>query len=423
MRALVTGAGGWIGSKLVEEIRNNQEIDIEFFIAVDRVGVPPAFIDGPYERWIEANLDEVDWEWWTNIINDYGVDTIYYLESFENDNLCVPDEPSLLYLNRYQLSDFHFLDFLGRYMTPTEDDILNVVYLSTDKVYTSHKFPTENEDLIVKVHSLDAEVCIDTQKNFYAYSVQKILTETKLKLVNTINLRIIRPFGLIDKDRNENCPLIAMILDALDDHTLFLHNNGDQGIAFTHLHDFILFLTHKNLFDKKIQDKLSSKVINFCNVANYLTVYQLADKIINKTESLSIIKNYSGYNAFECLMATPQIRNVNMIHKPAITIEEILEEIIFKYNPLTDIEPLILNDLYIIDSTVTLSGTADPNGVVFIIYGNGDTAATEVAADGTWTMSRETWVEDEHLYPIGIFASTDTGIQYQSLTVLNDNIP
>ena len=291
--------------------------------------------------------------------------------------------------------------------------------MSTDKIYYHDTFPTETADIVLHTATFSPMACDEIRPYFYNYSVQKAMTEIKLQQFNNIHLRIIRPFGLINFQRNDNCPLFDTVSRALDNQPIFIYKDGRQGVAYTHLNDLIAFLVHPDLFNP--EKELTSAVINFCRTQNYVNVKQLVEKIKNKTDSVSLINYNGGFNQFDCIMQTPQVRNMNTIYQPIIPIEMILEEIIFVMDPLLGVQPLIVTESVLTGVHLTLTGTADPNGSVLVYLGTGEATTIDVDASGNWTTYIE--VLASYIYPMGLYALTEDNRQYMSLILTHDITP
>ena len=111
-----------------------------------------------------------------------------------------------------------------------------------------------------------------------------------------------------------------MVQDILVRRDVELFEDGSYGVAISHVDDLVEFMASPKLFDPVVKEKLTSNIINFSRVWNYLTVTQLAKKISNKMNIPVNIVYDSGYNTFASVMQTPQIRNMLQIMKPRKTI-------------------------------------------------------------------------------------------------------
>lgn len=418
MRILITGAGGYIGRPTLEEFLSQlgaDGSDVEYIIAVDRVGVTPnpGIINRPNTEWVSVNLDEVSAEWWNNLVIGNNIDRIYYIETYENTNTCAPQFAEA---NQYQLSDFYFISFLqSRLITEVTPDI-EVVYLSTDKIYYGDDFPNENHDILLKVMVEDSEpvpFLREDRRYFYSYAAQKAQTEVKLQNLDGVNLRIIRPFAITGPGISQKCPIPPIITDALTNQDIQIHLGGSQGVAFTHVNDLVTLFIHPNLFNPDIEKELSTNIINFCRVQNYLSVRQLVEKIINKTESTSSLILVSGINVFSEVMQTPQIRNMFKIYQPQIPIEMILDEMIYNLNPENHYIDISVSESIVSDIDITMSGEAEPNSTLVIWFANGEVANCDVDKDGDWNVKYE-FVYPIDIYPIEIIATSVDGIQFDS---------
>jgi nucleoside-diphosphate-sugar epimerase len=422
MRAIVTGAAGWIGEKFQEYLRANPDIDLEFLIAIDGADEPPGFGNSiPEYQWLTVDLDGVNWEWWLNLVEGNNIDTVFFIETYENDNLCEPGEPDYAHNRRYQLVDLHFVDYLNHRMTTEPEDYLKVMYLSTDKVFLNDPFPNETHELKFQPVHDPVEGLMEDKGYFYSYAAIKLNTELNLLQNPSIEVRIIRPFALTDKDRNHNCPVFKMVNDILIRRDVELFEDGSYGVAITHLDDLIEFMASPKLFDPLVKEKLTSRIINFSRVWNYLTVTQMAKKISNKMNIPANLVYDSGFNSFASVMQTPQIRNMMQIMKPRKTIEMILEEIIYELNPVNHYAPFVVDEPVISDPQIMLSGTVEPVSSIAVFFGNGDSFIIDADGSGNWSGTKETFTS--FLYPIELYATTIDGIQYASTVINGTNQP
>ncbi len=407
-RILITGAGGYIGGPVLEQFVNQLNVggfDIEYIVAVDRTEVTPNpdVITSLNAKWISINLDEVNTAWWESTIVDNNITSIYYLESIENSNLCSVDN---LFINRMELSDFYFIDFLEKRIKIGTD--IKLLYISTDKIYYLDTFPNEIHDIVLKTSKKE-------QQYFYNYVAIKALTETKLKYIDDVDSRIIRPFSITGPGRNEECPLSKYINRALINQDIQVYESGQQGVAFTHVNDLVTMLIHPNLFDSDVKQDLTTNVINFCRVQNYLSVRQLTEKIINKTEATSKITEDNPVNEFVEVQHTPQIRNMVRVYQPTIPIEILLDDMIYELNPINHYVDLVVFSVNLdeIMGTIRLVGSAEPDSAITVLFGNGEAVSDDVTNNGNFDINY-TFEYPIDVYPIEIKVTTNDYIQYAS---------
>ncbi len=430
-RILITGAAGYIGSPVLDQMLNHLNAsDLEYILAIDRVGVPASFSGIPNAEWLSVNLDEVDASWWETTVNDKAINTIYYLESIENINLCSTNN---LVNETLQLSDFYFASFLENRTTTPADPILKVVYISTDRIYYEDDFPNEIHDITLRSAGSQSELTVsdsnfskEKRGYFYSYVAAKALTEIKLQQLTTletdakaaIDLRIIRPFAITGPTRNQECPIATTIKIAQTNQDIPLYETGSQGVAFTHVNDLVTLLVHENLFDPDVKLELTSSIINFCRVQNYLSVRQLSEKIINKTESSSKLVENIPVNIFSEIQSTPQIRNLVRIYQPVIPIEIILEESIYELDPVTHYADFIVNDPVTTDVGITITGSAEPDSSIVIWFGNGEVVNGPVDSSGNFDI-QYTFEYPIDIYPIELNVTTKEYIQYATKIIKN----
>jgi nucleoside-diphosphate-sugar epimerase len=421
MTIMIVGAGGIIGKPLTEYFLSVLGVEVDYLIAVDREGVTPVFTPSSNAEWIEKNLEEATGNWWADNVTAKEVDRIYYLECFENKNIYSPyweDVDTLI------LTDFYFLKFLHERDTTSKE--LTLAYISTDKIYYGDEFPDERSDIKLQSYLTDQRVLNPyddpNRRPYYSYAAFKAHSEISLQIFNELdNLRllIIRPFSLVHQKCGDDHPIVNYVQKAIDDNTFHLFEEGRQGVAFTHVNDLVRFLRNGYLFNPQYTSKLESPIINFCRAWNYLSVRQLTEKIINKTESSSTILDDNPLNDFAEVMKTPQIRNMVAIYRPIIPIETILEEIIYEQDPTNHYMPLVANDPVITGDNVTMAGTVHPLSVVVVDFGNGDTWTIDSTDQGDWSMMQVTaW---SYMYPIIIKATTQDRIQYATVVIEDPN--
>ncbi len=423
MRILITGAGGYVSSGVLTQLLNElnvEESEVDYIMATDREGVPPNddVVADPNAEWISADLDKVGSVWWDEVITTNQIDLIYYMESVENINLC---DTSNIVNNMLQISDFYFINFLeNRVIIETTPDI-KVVYISTDKIYYGDDFPNETHDIVLKSGDSSLE---RSQVYFYSYVALKALAEVRLKSIPKIDLRIIRPFGITGPGRNESCPISVNINLALTNSEIQMYGDGSQGVAFTHINDLVTLLVHPNLFNPDIKANLNTNVINFCRVQNYLSVLQLNNKIINKTESNSNLTKDNEYNIFNKVQDTPQIRNMVRIYQPQIPIDLVLEDMIYELDPINSYVDLVVDSVTLDETTgsINIIGAAEPLSGITFWFGNGEVYNNEVKVDGTFDITY-TFEYAIDVYPIEIRVTTKDLIQYATEIIITEEIP
>jgi nucleoside-diphosphate-sugar epimerase len=406
MRVLVTGAGGFIGSNLVRELINNP--NFEFILGVDRMGVPsiPELVQSQKGEWLSINLDEVDEDWWATTVSMRNLDAVFYIESLENLNMYQADFATI---NMFEKSDMIFTSWLyGRPLVSTAVD-LKVVYLSTDKVYYGDTFPNEYHK--VSINTFDEPTLNET------YAGAKALTESKLAQCPKLDLRIVRSFSIAGPGQTTDAPIPQIIQKALNNEDIIIYNNGIEGVAFTHVKDLTRFLQNANLFDPEVKASLQSNLINFCRVQNYVSVRQLAEKIINKTGSSSKIVStmLETDDLFTEVQKTPQIRNLAKITQPIIPIEILLDEMIYELNPINSYAELVVTDINFDNDqgSVEIIGTVEPESTLTIWFGNGEMVIGSADTTGNFNISH-TFEFAIDIYPIEIKATTKDSIQYTS---------
>jgi len=401
-RILVTGAGGIVGLRVAKQIIENLGNDTEFLLAVDRDDKSPWFGNENDREWLSANLDEVNDSWWKTIVQNYEINTIYYLETIENIN---QHEPSDETLERFGASDLKFINYLK---SVGSIDELKVVYLSTDKMYAGDEFPNELNPMVI----IQPEGNPESFTPLLNYATQKISSELSLLDIPNISLRIIRPFSIVSYEQSSDWPLTKTIIDAITGGDLKIYKDGRRGLAFTHVNDLATFI-NMDLFST------ISRIINFCAVQNYLPEEFLIQKIKDKTQSSSSVI-FTTDITFPYIMKTPQIRNMAKIYRPVVPIEMILEEIINAINPdpLDVYQPLEVTGVeYVTNNILQISGTSEPLSTVSIALGTGEHLVSNVLENGSWSVQTEDGIYYEEPTTGVAYASKD-GNQY--MTVIFD---
>jgi len=407
MRVFITGAGGVIGKRMITKLLDMFGNEVEFLIAQDREDVHPLFQDLTDRVWIRKNLEDAEVDDWNDWIIDNNIDTIFYIECLENLNTFY----STTDINtRLAASDNVFMEFLTSIYTI--EDKIKVCYLSTDKVYRHDEFPTETHSLIIQQPQGLLE---DQDLELLSYVNSKISTETRLLAVDHIEKRIIRPFGIVAPEQETDFPLTSVILKAMYDVDLEIYQKGDQGLAFTHVQDLADFLLSPRLFDPNIRLVLSSDIINFSRVWNYLSEYLLFKKLREKLDSKSMFIPETEINYFNDIMRTPQIRNGIKIYIPRITIEEIIEEIAETRNIENTYQPLVVQQVYYTSGPILhINGTAEPFSMITVYLGTGESLSTDANENGIWEVVTEEPYNSTGGYDAEIRATSQEGIQYQT---------
>jgi hypothetical protein len=380
-------------------------------LAVDYEEVIPWFTNDPSKEWIKQDLDDLPPDWWHDTVTAFDIDTIYYLETNENINMFIP---TYEYIERIGKSDLEFINYLRTLFYAPEEDKMNVLYLSTDKVYYGDEFPNElNNMAIIQPEGNPEEA--DPMQN---YATHKINSELSLVGIEMLNLRIIRPFSIVSHEQRPPWPLPKIIIDSITDAPLYVYKDGVRGIVYTHASDLATFINNPKLFDNEILNQLSSRIINFCRTQNYLPEDYLVKKIKDKTESSSEISYQVENDMFPYMMKTPQIRNMTKIGIPIIPIEKIIEEFIEKIDPVDIYAPIVVTGIeYLQDNLLAISGTAEPLGIVAVALGTGEHMISDVTSNGSWAVITDHGIYYEEETVATIHATTKDGLQYQTITV------
>jgi len=417
-RILITGANGILGNpitkKIIELIDNN--LDIEFLVAQDGLDSNPGFSDDSSKVWINQNLDDVSDTWWASIQGQYNINTILYIESIDNDGLYVPTSNDI---NRYQLSDKKFIKYLDEINQGSIPNLgLNVIYISTDRLYDGDEFPNELNPILIQqpegnlyskdMHSLE----------YASFKVQSEIALLKNADNPNFSLRIIRPFSIVSPRQDTSFPLTSIIDDAFWGQDLNIYLDGLRGIVFTSVDDLRDFML-SDLFNDTLSNELTSRIINFCRYKNYLPEQKLVEKIKDKLESDSNIINESDIDTIEYMMKTPQIRNMVKFYEPQIPIEFIIEEIYTKVNPIDTYQKLIITNISFITDAVgihlVLNGTVEPLSNISILISTGNTLVTTADENGDWFIQDpEVQYYTEPMTGIA-YATQPNGIQFDTV--------
>ncbi len=256
--------------------------------------------------------------------------------------------------------------------------------------------------------------------------VGKVLAETRLNIIQNIDIRIIRPFAITGPGRLED-PVSKIILDVFLDKDINVFEDGSQGVAFTHVNDLVKFLTNVDLFNQEIKKTLTSNIINFCRVRNYVNTKQLVELILNKikghAESQSKVIFDQGEkidNIFREIQQTPQIRNMVKFMEPTIPLDIILEEMIKVINPVNNYVDLVINDVIFDDlKKIIIVGTAEPLSSITAWFGNGEIAEQTTDSNGDFQMEHE-FEYAVDIYPIELKVISKESIQYMTVVIASD---
>jgi len=420
---LITGADGIFGFKMIQQIIEKRlGQDIDKIICIGRVGSNAFFIPDGEKKWIEANLDEVDLDWWKDLQEAENIDTFMYLESSENSNRYIPDN---ILIEQFKASDSTFIEFLKWYPIGTETPLLNVMYLSTDKLYFEDKFPNTDNNLLVPI-PIESDTLDDYMIKTYA--TNKINTEIALMGLTSILLRIIRPFSIVWDEQNAQWPLSRLILEAMSGVDLDIYQKGDKGLVFTHADDLIDFILSVRLFDNNVSVDIESiqniAILNFCRVWNYLPEEYLVEKIHTKTKSESGINRYTDVNNFPYVIKTPQIRKMIKVGIPRIPIELIIEGIQKDMDPTDEYKPLLVTFTgYIGNNILIVTGTSEPLSSIIVQTDDGSSYVTISDQDGNWNIESEEPVIYEDVMTGITYATSKEGIQYDTFLFEVEPIP
>ena len=223
MRALVTGAAGFVGSHLAETLlaRGDQVVGVDCFTPYyDRVdkeqNVAPAFAHDDFEL-VEADLRTTDIDALLS-----GVDTVFHQAAQAGVRLSWSDGFSD-YVAHNVLATQRVLEAVQR----ARSDI-RVVYASSSSVYGNQvRYPTVETDL---------------PKPFSPYGVTKLAAEHLCSLyaenwgVHTVSLRYFTVFG---PRQRPDMSIHRLCQAAIDGSTFPLYGDGTQIREFTYVADIV----------------------------------------------------------------------------------------------------------------------------------------------------------------------------------------
>lgn len=409
MRVLVTGAGGPIGKRVIQTFMDNISSDLEFILAVDSELTQPWFIPDDKKIWVSKDLNTIDDDWWETTVNSNQIDKIIYLESSENYNMYNLDNTSMDILND---SDNGFVSYLKSIVILPESSKVQVIYMSTDRVYSKDEYPDEMDEIILPVFNADQS------NNTYQsnrYALIKLGYELEMQVLDTISLRIIRPFSIVSSEQGTDFPLSYIVLSAIRETDLYTYLNGDRGLTFTYSSDLANFLT-KDIFDESLSSTLSSNIINFSRTRNYLPEEYLIEKIKNKISSNSIINYGTDVDNFEFVQRTPRTENSDIFYNPQVTIESIIEELLHDVDPVDKYAPVeITSSTYDINKILTITGTSEPFATISIQLGSGDTLVADADLNGYWVTTSEEAIDYNEIMDGHAYGTTPEKVQYSTV--------
>jgi len=418
MRVLIVSADGLIGIRLLDIFKNalnGQHVsnrvsieDIEFIGGVGKRSKPGTenyLHSSNTTEWFTNDISEMSPNDWESIIGNYAITRIYYLNSCENNNEYQPTDKSIL-----KQADDSFIEYLESIESSELQQKLEVVYISTDKLYYLDKFPKETNQITLPSTS-------DVSLKYLDYIQHKLFSENRLKLIQGIDLKIIRGVNLVSIENGEDYPLTSLIKKAHTNKNIDIFGGGDRGLCFTSIDDLALFLSSDRLFDETIRLTSGTNIINFSRVNNYLSEYLLISKVTSVLHSSSGLLPRSTTNNFKECISTPQIRDMSKMYLPGINIEKIIEDIATELNSSSDYQELITRRTQVEPNGYLLfEGSAEPEGSIIIILETGEMITTDVAGDGFWSVR----TEEPHTYTekstAEIRALVD-GKNYSSVTI------
>jgi nucleoside-diphosphate-sugar epimerase len=386
-KVLVVGSTGSLGKRALEKLKVDFEV-----IDLDLVGTSAGYQLDP------DTLTISDWDNWTQ-----DVATVYFLLGIENSNSYILSDTELDELSIIENSFSIFIRGKNSSATP-----INVVYISTDRVYLGDGFPDSRDTINIDNPGDDPEL-----NSILRYTSLKRTTEINLLLTDNKFLRVIRPFSIVAPEQASDWPLSKYIINASRDFDLESFGGGNRGLAFTHVNDLINTVV-SDLFSTEITP--GSVILNVCRARNYLPEYFLIEKIKNKLESGSIINYGSITDNFKLVQKTPVTEDSELYNTPAITIEQIIEELKYAVDPVQRYQPLVVTSaIYDPNYYLTIAGTAEPLSTIAIQLGSGISLSTDTDASGFWSAT----TPDPHEYPdeleIYVFATTSEKAQYDTV--------
>ena len=262
MRILILGAGGFIGSNLVEHLVERAEHEV---VGVDVTDEKLEGIGGANFRFIRADVTEAG-----GLIDDEiaAADVVVDLIAYAN--------PSIYVVSPLQVVDLNFTQNV-RVVEACVRHGRRLIQYSTSEVYgkpTSGTYVEDETDLLLG----------PIQKNRWIYASSKQLLERVIHahgLQGDLDYTIVRPFNFIGPRLDYLVPagtmggprVFAHFLSALlTGGPIYLVNGGEQRRSFTHIADanacFQTFLDSPGAHNQ---------VFNVGNPANDTSIRELAD--------------------------------------------------------------------------------------------------------------------------------------------------
>ena len=254
MKALVTGAAGFLGSHLCDELleKNYKVVGIDNFFRGKKENLPTH----PNFKFYEVDLVNDDAN---NIVSNEKPDVLFHYAAI-NGTEYFYDIPTKVFNDNIEITK----NILNAIKNST---IKKVIYTSTSEVYGDNPpLPTAESHMI--------QLNIFTDRDSYASS--KAIGEFYVKYYckeHNMDYLILRPFNTYGPrmDNTKYGQVVPEFFRKLKDKEFTIIGNGTQTRSFCHVDD------HKRL-SVMLSENISNDVVNIGN-DEQVTILELAEKI------------------------------------------------------------------------------------------------------------------------------------------------
>ncbi|MCX6704775.1 MAG: SDR family oxidoreductase [Candidatus Woesebacteria bacterium] len=310
---LVTGGAGFIGSHLCDVLidKGCKVICLDNLLTGSKENIKH-LLDNPSFKFIEADV--------TKPLNPdvSDLDYIFHLASPASpvDYQNYPEETLLT----NSMGTINVLKL-------AKESGVKVLIASTSEVYGDPKEHPQKETYFGNVNTFGPRSCYDESKRFaeaatYVYLRKHNLDARIIRIFNTYGPRMKKDDGRVVSN---------FINHSLAVQDINIDGDGTQTRSFCYVSDMV-----EGIFKAMFSDNTKGEIFNLGNPDEY-TVKQLADKIIELTESKSEIKYTGTFRKDDPMRRQPDITKAKKIldWEPKVSLDEGLQKTIEYYKGLT----------------------------------------------------------------------------------------
>lgn len=299
-KILISGGAGFIGTKLVEQLIDDNAITVLDILHRDALTSTP-LISHPNLTLIKGDIRDAQ------LVKETAQDKTHIIHLASIAGVDTVMNNPILTMEVTLKGTFNILE-----AALETKGLERFIDISTSEVFGSYAFRVNEQD----VTSLGA-----VGEARWTYAVSKLATEHLAHVMHQqkqLPAITIRPFNIFGPGQVGEGAIHHFVVKALRNEILSIHNEGDQIRAWCYIEDFIDGLLRTLTVENAI-----GKAFNIGNPRTALTVHNLAVMIVKLAESKSQIKHIDWpYTDVE--LRIPDIRSAKNIlnYEPKFDLEQ-----------------------------------------------------------------------------------------------------